>query len=80
MNVFGESRRGYGEPVDTDGYLRDLERAVRGGGGVQRKCGVGGNERNLRVWDGAMLGVVYDAVNCGEYRGARSAERRPPPV
>ena len=57
--------------VDADGDLGEGEFALCVGGGLEREGGVAGMEGYGRAGDGAMLGIVDDAVDGGKDRGVR---------
>ena len=67
----GEAGGGDGEAVDADGGLGEFECAIGAGFGAQSEGGIGGLEGDICAGDGAVLGIVDDAVDGGEDGGER---------
>ena len=62
----GESRRGDGQPVDTNGSLRQLKFAVRSALGCQGQGGVCPFETHMCISNRPVPWIVNDAVDSGK--------------
>ena len=57
------------EAIDADGSLWSVQICHGAGGGVEHEVGVGGMKGDVRSRDGAMCGIVHDAVHSGKDSG-----------
>ncbi len=61
-----------GKGVETDGDLLQIELTDGVGFGFECEVRLSGVEGDVRLGDGAMLGIVHDAVEVGKDGGVRS--------